>query len=192
MSNIWFLVLFVLSRIICLELTNSGTLQDLLKQLEAPLPEACQRMIIHDVAEGLYYLHDQNILHNNLNSSCVYLKGSLPVSYLIFSILPFLFMNFKVFYFLVFLTSHILWLNKHWRKPRGKSRMDNSETLATLGTQDTGWRQAKQKYTIQNTKTMSTGTPPKARGEPRCLWRVSSSCCTCIYLCLLSIWYANS
>ncbi|XP_071159412.1 uncharacterized protein [Mytilus edulis] len=66
------------SRIICLELTNSGTLQELIRRLESPLPESCQRMIIHDVAEGLYYLHDQNILHNNLNSSSIYLKGSLP------------------------------------------------------------------------------------------------------------------
>ena len=32
------------------------------------------------------------------------------------------------------------------RKPKGQSRMDNQETLTTLGTQETGWRQ-------QNTKT---------------------------------------
>lgn len=65
------------SRIICLELTNCGTLQDYLQKAELPLPEPCQRMIIHDVAEGLFYLHHENILHNNLTSSCVYLKGSL-------------------------------------------------------------------------------------------------------------------
>ncbi|KAL4237530.1 hypothetical protein ACF0H5_002244 [Mactra antiquata] len=65
------------SRIICLELTNGGTLQDFLQKVELPLPEQYQRMIIHDVAEGLFYLHHENVLHNNLNSSCIYLKGSL-------------------------------------------------------------------------------------------------------------------
>ena len=29
------------------------------------------------------------------------------------------------------------------RKPKGQSRMDNIETLATLDKQDTGWRQTK-------------------------------------------------
>ncbi|KAK3093279.1 hypothetical protein FSP39_013605 [Pinctada imbricata] len=66
------------SRIICLELTNSGTLSELLRRNEVSLPETCQRMIVHDVAEGLFYLHSQNILHNNLNTSSIYLKGSLP------------------------------------------------------------------------------------------------------------------
>ncbi|XP_045175037.2 uncharacterized protein LOC123536166 isoform X2 [Mercenaria mercenaria] len=65
------------SRIICLELTNGGTLHDFLQKAELPLPEQCQRMIVHDVAEGLFYLHHENILHNNLSTSCVYLKGSL-------------------------------------------------------------------------------------------------------------------
>lgn len=65
------------SRIICLELTNGGTLHDFLQKAELPLPEPCQRMIVHDVAEGLFYLHHENILHNNLTSSCIYLKGSL-------------------------------------------------------------------------------------------------------------------
>ena len=39
------------------------------------------------------------------------------------------------FYFCV-----VIW-NKCWRKPKGQSRMDNPDTLATLGTQDTGQRQ---------------------------------------------------
>ncbi|XP_060564613.1 uncharacterized protein LOC132723836 isoform X2 [Ruditapes philippinarum] len=65
------------SRIICLELTNGGTLHDFLQKVELPLPEQCQRMIVHDVAEGLFYLHHENILHNNLTTSCIYLKGSL-------------------------------------------------------------------------------------------------------------------
>lgn len=65
------------SRIICLELTNNGSLEELL-QKDVSLPETCQRMVVHDIAEGLFYLHSQNILHNNLSSSCIYLKGSLP------------------------------------------------------------------------------------------------------------------
>ncbi|XP_060069056.1 uncharacterized protein LOC132549152 [Ylistrum balloti] len=66
------------SRIICLELTNNGTLQDFLYRLDTALPETCQRMIVHDIAEGLMCLHEQNILHGNLSTACVYLKGSLP------------------------------------------------------------------------------------------------------------------
>ncbi|XP_062573011.1 uncharacterized protein LOC134234950 isoform X2 [Saccostrea cucullata] len=65
------------SRIICLELTNNGSLAEVL-QKDVSLPETCQRMVVHDIAEGLFYLHSQNILHNNLSSSCIYLKGSLP------------------------------------------------------------------------------------------------------------------
>ena len=34
--------------------------------------------------------------------------------------------------------------NKRQRKPKGQSRMDNPETLATLGTQEIGRRQRKQ------------------------------------------------
>ena len=73
-------------RIICLELTNGGTLQTFLQKAELPLPEPCQRMIIHDIAEGLFYLHHENILHSNLTSSCIYLKGSLQVSICILSL----------------------------------------------------------------------------------------------------------
>ena len=42
--------------------------------------------------------------------------------------------------------------------------MDNPETLATLGTQDTGWRQAKQKYTTQKTKKMNNTDTNKKTG----------------------------
>jgi hypothetical protein len=37
-------------------------------------------------------------------------------------------------------------------KSKGQSRMDNRETLATLGTKDTGQRQAKQKNITQHIK----------------------------------------
>ncbi|KAK6180858.1 hypothetical protein SNE40_008834 [Patella caerulea] len=65
------------SRLICMELTNSGSLHKFLADLDIPLPEACQQTILHDVAEGLSCLHEQNILHNNLSSFSIYLKGSI-------------------------------------------------------------------------------------------------------------------
>ncbi|XP_041353087.1 uncharacterized protein LOC121371340 [Gigantopelta aegis] len=65
------------SRLICMEWTSSGTLGDFLAHLDIPLPEPCQKTIIHDIAEGLSCLHEQNILHQNLSSATVYLKGSL-------------------------------------------------------------------------------------------------------------------
>jgi len=48
--------------------------------------------------------------------------------------------------------------------------MDILEKLATLGTQDTGRRKTKQK--TQKTKKMSTRTPTKIVGEPRCYTHV--------------------
>jgi hypothetical protein len=42
--------------------------------------------------------------------------------------------------------------------------MDNPETLATLGTQDRGRIQTKQKKTTQNIKKMSNTDPTKNRG----------------------------
>jgi hypothetical protein len=36
--------------------------------------------------------------------------------------------------------------NKHYRILKGQSLMDNPETLATLGTQDTGQGQTQQKH----------------------------------------------
>ena len=36
-------------------------------------------------------------------------------------------------------------VNKRQRKPKGQSRMDNPETLATPGAQDIGGRQVKHK-----------------------------------------------
>jgi hypothetical protein len=59
--------------------------------------------------------------------------------------------------------------NKRSRKPKGQSRMDNPETPATVGTQDTGRRQTKHKNTTQHnttqkTKKMSNTHPTVKRG----------------------------
>ena len=40
--------------------------------------------------------------------------------------------------------------------------------MATLGTQDTGRRQTKQKLQDRKPKRKAIRTPPKTRGEPRC------------------------
>jgi len=49
--------------------------------------------------------------------------------------------------------------------------MDNPEKLATLGAQDTGWRQTKQKLQHRKLKRWA----PKTGREPRCSQRVNSS-----------------
>jgi len=41
-------------------------------------------------------------------------------------------------------------LDTHQRKPKGKSRMDKSETLITLNTHDTGRRQQNRKKTTKH------------------------------------------
>ena len=51
-------------------------------------------------------------------------------------------------------------INKHQRKLKGQSRMDNPEKLATLCTQGTGQRQTKQK-TQYRKKKMSNRDPTK-------------------------------
>jgi hypothetical protein len=69
--------------------------------------------------------------------------------------------------------NELKWINVR-ENLRGQLRMDNLETLlATLGIQDTGWRQIKHKSTIQHRKLKirATWTKQKYRG-----WRVSSSC----------------
>jgi hypothetical protein len=43
-----------------------------------------------------------------------------------------------------------LFLSKRQRKPKGQSRMDNLQTLTTMGTQDIGPRQAHKKLSHQN------------------------------------------
>ena len=56
-------------------------------------------------------------------------------------------------------------LDKRQRKPKGQSRLDNSETLVTLGTQDTGPRQTNHKSTTQKYKNMSTTVSSKNEKE---------------------------
>ena len=59
--------------------------------------------------------------------------------------------------------------NKHLRKPKGQSRMDNPETLGVHKTQD----EEKQNTKL---KRWATQIPPKSEGELRCSQMESSSC----------------
>jgi hypothetical protein len=45
---------------------------------------------------------------------------------------------------------------KRTRIPKGQTKMDYSEKLAPLGTQDTEWRQTKQKHTTKLKETQIT------------------------------------
>ena len=65
---------------------------------------------------------------------------------------------------------------KRQRKPKGKSRMDNPETLETLSTQDTRRRQTKQKTQHRKLKRWTTRTSQNTGGELMCLQRVERSC----------------
>ena len=63
-------------------------------------------------------------------------------------------------------------MNKCSRKLKGQSRMDNTETLITYGTQDKGRRQTKQKI-----KRWATQTPQNTRDERMCSRRESVDIC---------------
>ena len=74
---------------------------------------------------------------------------------------------------------------KRQRKPKGQSRMDNPDTLVTLGTQDEGKKKTttkqqqqknKKKQQYRKVKRFATPIPIKIGGEPKWSRRVSSSC----------------
>ena len=71
--------------------------------------------------------------------------------------LPFQHNDRQVLYFYLYHNT-----DKHLRKPKGKSRMDNPEKLATLGMQDAGCRQ---KPKTKQNKTMSNTDPRKKEDE---------------------------
>ena len=50
-------------------------------------------------------------------------------------------------------------LDKRWGKPKGQSKMDNPETLATLSRQEIGRRQTKKTPQNRNLKRSATRTP---------------------------------
>ena len=54
-------------------------------------------------------------------------------------------------------TSSIFNANKHSRKPKEQSRMDNPKKLATLSTQDSGQKQTKQKTQLRKLTRWATG-----------------------------------
>ena len=75
--------------------------------------------------------------------------------------LPFKHNDRQVLYFYLYHNT-----DKHLRKPKGQSRMDNPEKLATLDMQDAGCRQTKQtKNTTRKRKKMSNTDPRKKRGR---------------------------
>ena len=55
-------------------------------------------------------------------------------------------------------------------------RMDNPETLTTLGTQEARRRQTKQKIQCRKLTKLASLTPPKSWGESSCSRWVSSFC----------------
>ena len=57
-------------------------------------------------------------------------------------------------------------LNKPWTKPKGKSRMANPETLATLDTHRTKTNKTQKHKAIQETKRISITDPPYTGVSP--------------------------
>lgn len=49
----------------------SGNLRDYLHRLDKPLSYAMQAALLYDIARGMKYLHDMNVLHRDLKSANV-------------------------------------------------------------------------------------------------------------------------